>query len=187
MELTTQQKTTLKAFVEADATLNAIPKTPDGAFDLAVALNSAASPAFYVWQSAVPIDAITSAIDWAKMTPAQAIPATGSDAQLAWIARANMCQGKQFNLQNLLIGKQTIAANLPNIRAAFQDCLTGLPSTPAGGNQQAGWNAVQLVMSRVATVLEKLFSTGTGTQASPATMAVEGSLNASEVQSIMGW
>jgi hypothetical protein len=185
--LTAAQQTTLRAFVQNDVVLNAIPKTADGAYALADALNAAANPAWYVWQTKVPINDITDAIDWAKMTPAQAIPTTGSDNQLLWIAKANMCQGKQFNLQNLLIGKTEIAAHKANIRAAFQDCLTALPSKNDGTTQQAGWAAVQLVMSRTCSVLEKVFATGIGTQANPATMAVEGTADGQSLKEQMGW
>jgi hypothetical protein len=179
MQLTTQQQQTLKAAIAAETNPAFVTlrqaNNEQGMADFYNAVST-----FVVWQTAVPIDTITDAIDWAKMTPAQAIPATGSDAQLAWIARANMCQGKQFNLQNLLIGKQLIAASRPNIRAAFQDCLTALPSTASGTNQSAGWTAVQSAMQRTCSVIERLFATGTGTTAAPGTLVVEGTLSAQD-------
>lgn len=180
MELTNAQRATLKAAIAAETnpTFVALRQAND---EQGMADFYNAPSTFVVWQTSVPIDAITDAIDWARMTPAQPIPATGSDAQLAWIARANMCQGKQFNLQNLLIGRQTIAASRPNIRAAFQDCLTGLPSTASGTNQQAGWVAVQAAMQRICTVGERLFATGTGTTASPGLLGVEGTLSAQDI------
>lgn len=187
--LTTQQQTTLKAFVEADPVLSTIPQTADGAFEVARRLALDASPDWYVYRTNVFKSEIQDAVDYARMTPAQAIPTTGADAQNTWIAKALLAQGKQFNLQNLLLGNgDTINCARSNLRAAFQDCLTALPTTAAGGNQQAGWAAVQLIMSRKSNVLEKLFATGgNGTQATPSTMAVEGSLNYVEVAAAMQW
>lgn len=188
MSLTPAQQATLKAFVEADPVLNTYPHSSDGADTIATALKATASPDWYVWRTNMPKGEIQDAIDYAKMTPAQAIPTTGADAQNTWIAKALLAQGKQFNLQNLLIGaSETVDCSRTNIRAAYQDCLTQLPTSGAGNNQSAGWTALQLLMSRKANVLEKLFSTGTGSQVSPATMAVEGVLSYQDVAAAMQW
>jgi len=44
MALTPAQQQTLKAYIEADATLNAFPLNSDGAFEIAKLLNLDASP-----------------------------------------------------------------------------------------------------------------------------------------------
>lgn len=180
MQLTPAQLTTLKSAINAETNPAFVAMRQANAEQGMEKFYNAAST-FIVWRSSVPIDEITDAIDWAKMTPAQAIPTTGSDAQLLWLARASACQGKQFNLQNLLIGKQAIAASRPNIRAALQDCLTALPSTAQGGNQQAGWAAVQTVMQRACTVAERIFATGAGTVGNPGQLGVEGTVSAQDI------
>ena len=58
--LTTEQKATLKAFVEADTTLNQIPQTYDGAYALADALKAEATPAYVVWRTSVSAEEIMS-------------------------------------------------------------------------------------------------------------------------------
>lgn len=184
MQLTTAQKQTLKAAILAE-TNTAFVALRNANDEQGMADFYNAQSTFVVWQTSVAIDTITDAIDWARMTPAQAIPATGTDAILQWQARALMCQGKQFNLQNLLIGKQSIAASRANIRAALQDCLTALPSTAAGTNQSAGWTAVQASMQRTCTVGERLFATGTGTTATPGSLVVEGTVSAQDISDAM--
>lgn len=180
MQLTTAQQQTLKAAIlaETNATFVALR---DANNEQGMADFYNAQSTFVVWQTSVPIDTITDAIDWARMTPAQAIPATGTDDILRWQARALLCQGKQFNLQNLLIGKQSLAASRANIRAALQDCLTALPSTASGTNQSAGWTSVQTAMQRTCSLGERLFATGTGTTASPGTLVVEGVVSAQDI------
>ena len=80
------------------------------------------------------------------------------------------------------LNAENATESLPNMRNAFQDCLTNVPSTAAGTNQAAGWVAVQAAMQRLANRAEKLYATGTGTTASPATMVVEGTITADDVQ-----
>lgn len=156
--------------------INAMPNNPDANFAIAAWYSGVATPDFVVWQTSVSIDAIQDAIVYANMTPAAA-----PDGTQTWANRALQCQGKQFNLQNLLLGRATVNASKANIRAAFQDCLTALPSKADGTNQAAGWTSVQTAMQRLATRIEKLFATGTGSAASPATMAYEGFVSGSEV------
>jgi hypothetical protein len=179
--LTAQQMATVKADIEANPDLVAFPNDGDGAFAIAKLYNLPASPAWTVWQTAVPMDSIQDAVVYANMTPAQAIPSTPQLDVLVWSAKALQCQSKQFNLQNLMLGRQSINASKANIRAAFQDCLTSLPSKSDGTNQPAGWTAVQTAMQRTATRLEKLLSSGTGTAVSPATMTFEGNVDSTAI------
>jgi hypothetical protein len=123
---------------------------------------------------------VQNAVAYANMTPAQAIPASG-DALQIWIAKALLAQGKQFNLQNLLMDSDTLNFALPNIRAGIQDSLTALPTKADGTTQTGGWNVLQNLISRASTVAEKLLSTGTGSQAVPATMGFEGSITPQDV------
>lgn len=181
MSLTSAQLAAVKADILASGDLNANPNNADGNFAIAALYNQLASPDYFVWQTSVPVDAIADAIVFANMTPAQA-----PDGTQAWANRALQCQGKQFNLQNLLLGKSSINAAKANIRAAFQDCLTQLPSKSDGTNQAAGWVQVQLAMSRKATRVEKLLvnagAGGNGTQATPSTMGYEGAISYTDVE-----
>ncbi len=184
--LTPAQNTTLKNYVLADPVLSLKPATAQGAYEIAQGIRAIAAPAWYVFRTDVPVSEVQDKILYANMTPAQAVPATDLPIQV-WIAKALLAQGKQFNLQNLLLRSGSINFALPNIYAGFQDSLTALPTTGAGANQGAGWAALQLITSRPANILEKLLSTGTGTQAASATMGYEGSVNENEIGTAMGW
>jgi hypothetical protein len=70
---------------------------------------------------------------------------------------------------------------LPNVRQAFTDIFSGT------GNAATNRTHLQAVSKRAANRLEKLFATGTGSLASPATMTVEGSISYDEVMRAMGW
>ena len=180
--MTPAQLTTLKTAINANPTWAAFPLTGDGFYDLARALSQEAVPTFWVWSTNADVGVVRAAVTWANLTPADA-----PDGTQQWANRSLQCQGKQFNLQNLLLGADTINFALPNILSGFQDALTALPTKADGTNQQAGWTALQLKISRTANILEKLLATGTGTQASPGTMTFQGTIGYVEVQSIMGW
>ncbi len=180
MQFSPAQAATIKAFILADPVL--APSINDFAF-LYAALN--APSGFIVWRTNAQVDAIQDAIIYGNMTPAQAIPTDTVLNATIWSAKAMACQGKQFNLQNLLLGRQNIDASRPNIRAAFQDCLTAVPSKADGGTQAAGWVAVQAAMQRQATLCEKILASGTGTAQSPGTMTWQGSVRIEEINEIV--
>lgn len=181
MTLTSAQLTTLAADIAADGALAAQPLNSDGAFAIAAAYNATASPDYYVWNPRVDVQDIEDAVVWANFTPQDA-----PDGTATWTNRALACQGKQFNLQLMIAGKTTLDATKPGKRTGLQDALTSIPSGASGANKTGGWNAVQLVLSRKATRGEKLFATGTGSQASPATMAVVGQITLADVQAARG-
>jgi hypothetical protein len=187
--MTPAQLTSLKNDIAANANtvawqgtptaISALPNSADANFAIAAWYNQNAAPDFTVWNSATPIDAIQDATLYANMTPAQAIPDTPQLAVTLWTAKALAAQGKQFNLQNLMLGKTTINAAKPGVRNAFQDCLTALPTKNDGTNQAAGWTAVQTAMQRLARNVEKLFSTA----AAPSNLAVfEGTISGDDVE-----
>lgn len=174
--MTPAQNVLIKADIAANSDLNAFPATSDGDFEIARLYNLPAVPDFYVWRTNVPTAEIFDQVQWAKLTPTDT-----PDGTLAWQCRSLACQGKQFNLQTILAGRDKIDASKPNIRSGFQDALTGVPSGAGGATQAAGWVALQTTLSRKATRLEKLLATGTGSQATPATMGFEGSVNYSDI------
>lgn len=148
MSLSQAQLATLKAAIAADATLNAYPNTADGAYDMcAQVLNVTASPAFVVWQD--------------KLTPE--LFDSGLIAGATQID--GLTQGKRDEL--FMIGQRTRDCNNTAVRAAIDD---------ATGSQNTLKAAIVAVTKRNATAGEKIFATGTGTTASPATLVVYGNL-----------
>ena len=163
MSLTTQQQATLKAFVEADPVLSTYPHNSDGAYEIARLMQAPASPDFIVWRTSVTQDEIMlNGFDWTRVDNLTVGPARVWE----WL----------FNNGNRSINPSKI-----NVRAGIDAVWKG------GAADLAVRAAVYVHCKRSANVLEKLFSTGTGTTASPATMAVEGSIPYNEVVSAMGW
>lgn len=156
MALTTQQQAALKAFILADATLNAFPSNSDGAYAIAEAINQPANPAFIVWKTAVSVDEIMrNGMDWARV-----------DNLTVGKARIWDCLGR--------LG--TFDASKINVRAGIDAAWVG---TAADLAVRA---AIYTHCKRSATVIEKLFATGTGSDASPATMSFEGAISYQDVQ-----
>lgn len=153
MPLTTQQAATLKAAIDGNPTWAAFPLTNDGYIDLSIALNQLATPNFWVYSTAVDLQAIKDAIIWANLTPAD-VP----DGTQAWANRSLQCQGKQFNLQLILPVTGTFDASKVNARVGLQDALQGIRSGVGGASQGAGWSAVQQVLARRATFFERIFA-----------------------------
>lgn len=179
--LTPAQLATLKADILATPALAPVLNAPAspifGAFSLLTDYyNGPASPDFFVFRRDVPVDDVFDRVNWANMTPSPA-----PDTTQAWANRSLACQGKQFNLQTLLVGKTTIDATKSSLRSGLQDALTDLPSGAAGALRQAGWTQVQTILARLATRGEKLFAnTSNGDGASAATAAtarVEGAIS----------
>jgi hypothetical protein len=114
---------------------------------LAELYNAAASPAFTVWRS--------------TLTPEQARAAISGGDGLAQLD--NLTAGKRDSLLWLFNG-DTQPGN-----AAQRDAITNLC-----GTQNALKAAILSAQKRAASRIEKLFATGTGSDASPATLVVEG-------------
>lgn len=165
VNLTTAQLQTIKAWVIANN---------GGAFDESAktALN-AFTAAFYVWRD-LPMEDVLNTITFANMTPVDAVPTSPSLAVELWGSRSLACQGKQFNLQNLTIGRATAPMKRTNYRAALQDCLTNIPAGASGTLIAANWVGVRDGAKFLARVGESILATGTGTQASPADLASNG-------------
>lgn len=161
MQLTPAQKLTLKNWVIANN---------NGVFEQSAVnlLNAVAAPAFRVWNRLVPAGDVLNNLVYANYTPndtpAQATEILGQ----TWENRAMSIQIKQIALQLLLQGRDTFDASRANLRAGLEDATTSLPSGNAGANRNGGWTAIQPILSRNATVAEKLFASGTGSVASPA-------------------
>lgn len=163
MYLTPEQQATLKAFIEADQVLSTYPHNTDGAYEIARLLQANASPEFIVWRTSVTKDEIMqNGFDWVRVDNLS----VGKARIWDWLFDN---QGNVFNPSKV------------NVRAGVDECWKG----PAA--DLAVRNAVYVHCKRAANVLEKLFATGTGTTASPATMAVEGTIGYNELANAMGW
>jgi len=156
MALTTAQLQTLKTAINGNPTWAAYPQTSDGYTDLAAALNKAAAPAFIVWRSSVSIRETGQAFngtEWAGMT-------TANHTRLQTVA------------QYLADGYN---ASLADVRAMFNDIWSG-----AGGANTR--TALLALWKRGATEAEKILASGTGSDATPATLGYEGAISYQDVQ-----
>lgn len=149
MALTSQQKTTLKADILANGDANALYQAGNlqGLADL---YNALASPAFIVWKSAVPKDEVGKAFQASAL--------------------AAITAGNNDKLANFAAWNDVVYPWRADQRAFFDDVF----SVAAGAGTRA---ALLALWKRSATRAEKLFATGTGSDASPATLVVEGPLS----------
>ena len=180
MTLTAPQLATLKAAILADGTMSAKPMTSGGSLEIAGLLNAAASPAYYVWRSNTSASDIMDAITWANLTPADT-----ADGTATFTNRALVCQAKQMNLQILLQGRDSLATGKTSVRGGLSDALQNVPAGAGGAVVDAGWagaGKVKASITRTASIIEKLFSTGNGTTATPSTMGYEGPVSSDDVQ-----
>jgi hypothetical protein len=151
MMLTTAQLQTLKAAIEADPVLNALPNNTDSAFEIAAQFNTEASPTFVVWDTRVSVDEIMrNGMDWARVDNLT----VGKARIWDWLGRLG-----------------TFDASKANVRAGIDAAWAG---TAADLAVRA---AIYVHCKRNATRVEKVLATGTGSDASPATMTFEGSLS----------
>jgi hypothetical protein len=143
MALTPAQLTALKNHITASSDLNSQPTGSDGNAEIARLMNLAASPAFTIWRKSVSITEVGDAIN---------------ATELAGLSSLNSTR-----LQTLVaLSAAGINPSLSNRRQFFDDIFSG-----AGGvNTRA---ALLVLWKRLATRAQKLFSTGTGSDASPAT------------------
>lgn len=153
--VTTAQLPALKAAIVADSALNAQPRTSDGDEAIAQAFNVAASPAATVWKTQVGITQIGDNI---------------AATELAGLSSLNSTR-----LQTLVVlSADGVNPSLADRRQFFDDIFSGAGGTITRGRLMVLWK-------RLATRAEKLFATGTGTDAAPATMTFEGALTRQDV------
>lgn len=155
MPLTTGQRQTLAAHIQADPTLAALPNNPDGWAAATTALNATAAPAFYVWRTSVDVDEImANGFDWTRVD--------------------NATVGKA-RIWEWMMSRGTLNPSKPNIRAGIDEAWSGAPNA-------AHRDAIYAHCKRPATRAEKLFATGTGTAQSPGTMGFEGQVSPLDVE-----
>lgn len=175
--LTTQLQA-LKAAIQADSTL--LNLWAAGIQNQITAAFNVNDGTYSVWRTSVPVSEVFDAILWANLTPTDA-----PDGTLAWQCRSLACQGKQFNVQTMLTGRDSISGAKTNIRAGLQDALSNVPSGTAGALVSGGWGTVKTTLTRTATRAEKLFATGSGTVAAPSLLAFEGAVTDADIEAAM--
>lgn len=144
MALTSQQKATLKAHILATPELNAFPNNADGAFEIKNLLNMQAAPDFTVWRTNVTRkEILQNGFDWTRLD--------------------NLSVGLARVWTDIFVDG-VINPSKPNVRTGIEAVWVG--STP----DLAVRAAVYVHCKKLATRAQKLFSTGTGSNASPATM-----------------
>lgn len=172
--LSDAQISTLRPVVLAEPTLAQARATGDD-YAIAAWCNTAASPAYKVWNSSTPTSVIGDAVSWASLTPADT-----PDGTVIYTNRVLDAQAKQINLQILIQGRDSLPTNRANIRAGLQDALTNLPTGAGGAQITAGWPAVKTAIQRNATNAEKVLASGAGTAANPSDLSFEGNVTANE-------
>lgn len=161
--LTEQQVAILVNYVTTDPAFAGIPQTGDGAYEVRDRLDVVASPAFVVWKTSVTLDEIMQ---------------NGFD----WVLVDNLSVGKA-RIWEWLFDNAESSTNPSkiNVRAGISECWKGTAAMLA---QQA---VILGHCKRSASRLEKLLATGTGSDATPATMTIEGSLSPQYLREILGW
>ena len=142
--LTQQQLAALKAVIDADPALAAQPNNSDGAFAIAAALNQSASPAWVVWKTVVTREEVLqNGFDWTRLD--------------------NLSVGKA-RVWNDIFVNGVLNASKPNVRTGIDSVWVG---TAADLAVRA---AVYVHCKRNATRAQKALSSGTGSDATPATL-----------------
>jgi hypothetical protein len=162
-----------------------LPHTADNAFAVKDWYNQTASPDYFVWRN-LPMETVLNLVTFASMTPVDAVPTTPQLTVTVYQARAQACQCKQINFQNLTLGRTTAPMKRLGYRAGLQDCLTNIPAGAGGALIAANWVGVRDAAKFMATRGEKLFATGNGAQATPSDLAVEGDITEADIKTIWG-
>ena len=153
--LTDAQKTTLKAYILADAVLGPISSGPATDYNsIMLALN--ADSTFIVWKTSV------SPSEWRKAIVAAAV-------QLD-----NLTVGKRDAL--LYVVQDALDATVASTRTTIDDLC---------GTQNTLKASLLAAQKRKATVAEKVLSTGTGTDATPGLTTFEGQVSVYDVAEIL--
>jgi hypothetical protein len=158
MPLTTQQLATLKAAIlaETDATFVALRAATDET-GMAAWYNAPTSPAFIVWRRDVKTPEIGPVLNWVAVAN---LTTANRDRATTFV----MLNPSQFNA----------SADI----AAYWDTTFGGSLGGEGANTRA---ALQALWRRTANRVERLFATGTGTDATPGFLGWEGIISAQDI------
>lgn len=146
MNLTSAQLATMKADIAANSDLNTKPNTADGNFAIANLYNLTASPTFTVWKTNVPITEVGDKFNGTEL--------------------AGLTTGNQTRLQTIALYSQAgVNPSLADRRAFFDDVFSGAGGTTTRAQLLVLWK-------RLALRGERLYATGTGSDASPGTLSL---------------
>lgn len=154
--LNTTQITTLKAAILAETNPVIVSARTEGATGAISDWYNLPSTV-KAWRTNVPVTDIEDAITWSNYTPNDA-----PDGTALYTNRMLNAQSKQFNLQNMKLGKEYINASKTNVRVGLQDAVTKLYTGVAGAIVSAGGVNGKTVLdacTRFATNGEVLFAT----------------------------
>lgn len=141
--MTKAQLQTLKADINADPAFDQLKLTPDGRFVIAAAYNVVTDPAWIIWRTRVSRrEILQNGFDWTRLD--------------------NLSVGKARIWSDIFVDG-VINPNKANVRAGIEAVWVGTAA------DLAVRGAVYGHCKRTATRAEKLFSTGTGSNAVPAT------------------
>lgn len=157
MPLTPAQLQTLKTHIlslsGAGGEFENVPNNDDGHFAIAAALSQTAVPDFIVWKTSVATSECKDAVNWTEFI--------------------NRSAGERGAFE-FMLSNGVINPSRPNVRQGINDVFSGAQ----GATSRAALTALG---KRQAKRAEKLFATGTGSDASPATMTFEGNLSFGDV------
>lgn len=127
---------------------------------IVAAYNADATPTFVVWRTTVPAEEYRDAITWTELTGRSA-----GERDMFSFLTAN--------------GSMALNCSRGNVRQAIADAFSGA----AGVNSRT---AILAACKRAANRVERLYVTGTGTDATPGRLVFEGTISAGDVLAAMG-
>lgn len=156
MNLDSTQLQTLKAAILAETDPAFVPlRTTGQTGAMAAFFNTFPTVGVLLWQTRARVNDILDAVTWDKFTPTDA-----PDGTEMYSNRMLSVQTKQMNLQNMLIGRETIDATKANIRLGLRDAVIQLPTGTGGALVSAGGASgvtVLTALTRPATRGEALY------------------------------
>lgn len=158
--MTPQQLTTLKAAILAETDpAFIVMRTANDETSMAGWYNSPTSPAFVVWRNVVSRDELQNL-----------------DA-FNWTVVDNLVTNSKFRIWEWMFEnpERNFNPSKANIRAGIAACWTG------NAQLLAVQTAILAACKRTATRVEKLYATGTGSDATPALLVFEGSITAQDI------
>lgn len=157
MELTTAQLQAIKAYIDSQPTWAALPNNSDTAFFIADEMNKQATPSFVVWKKSVQTEEVGKTV--------------------SYVAVVSMTDANRGRITTFITMNPEEFEPTADIRQYWADTFSGT----LGGAGQATRDALTALWKRTATVAEKVLATGTGSDASPATLGWEGRLTYQDV------
>lgn len=176
MALTPEQIPVLRTALLADTNPDVVAAR-DARNDTEVARLYNLPSTFVAWKKDTSKSDIFGALTWKNFTPVDA-----PDGTVIWSNRCFLCQCKQMNLQTMLISPgNMLDMSDSGIRDGIKDAVQNLPAGASGALLDAGWAAVKVVSIRFATVAEKVFATGTGTNGTPGLLVFSGAVTIDDI------